>query len=396
MQARKDRAALSEDRFPRTFAKAVLVKIPVNQEASWFVEHLMNTVLMLLATLATVHAPCSAARELARAASAYRHAPLLTDTARIEVQIQGAPKHEESVEYGFAGDRVFMRIPATFMIELRRDRFLIAEEGRPDGYISTPTGDDLQSSLDRAFEGAGSPVIPPPVLLRRARTLDDQMQAFRLKVLGKFDRATCADGDVTLVAENGSVRFHVGDDGWIRDIDGDIATDPGQPHIAAHVSLAPRVGERPPTFAAHGRTVRSVSELRKTTGISVLPDVALRGLDGTSVRLRDPLGRTTVIEFWATWCAPCRMTLPRVAEFARSRKDIRVLLVNLQENPDRIRDYLAAANIGLATAIDADGSLHQSAGGGLPLTLVVSGDGRILRRNAGFDSGIAAWLAGIP
>lgn len=113
---------------------------------------------------------------------------------------------------------------------------------------------------------------------------------------------------------------------------------------------------------------------------------------GNDVRLRDTDGRTLIVEFWATWCAPCRSTLPRIAEFARSRRDVRVVLVNLSEDADLIRSYLAAARIDLPTLIDTSGSLHKTFGGGLPLTVVVSADGRVLKRHAGFDPDIAAWL----
>jgi thiol-disulfide isomerase/thioredoxin len=348
---------------------------------------------LLLATLNAAGLACSAESELARAASAYRNTRPKSYRQYIEVQVPGAPKHEEQLDFGFDHENVVMSMPSLYTIELRRNRFRIAEEGRHDAYVSAPAGDDLQGSLDTAFGGAGSPVIPPTVLLRRARTADERKQAFRLKVMGKLGRATCNDGEVTLAADNGTVRFRVEKHGLIREIHARITTAPGQPDIEANLKLVPGEGDRP-VFTARGRAVSNVAQLTESERIEVMPDIALRTLDGTEVRLRGTDGRTTVVEFWATWCVPCRATLPRLAEFARSRRDVRVLLVNLSEDAGRIRSYLAAARIDLPTLIDASGSLHQNFGGGLPLTVVISADGRVLKRHAGFDPDIAVWLRG--
>ena len=341
--------------------------------------------------LATLNAACSAEVELARASSAYRNIRPTTYTQSIDVQIPGAPKHEETLDFDFSKDIVVMSMPSLYTIELRRNRFRIAQEGRSDAYVTAPAGHDLQGSLDAAFGGAGSPVIPPTVLLRRASTADERMQAFRMKVMGKLGRGTCNDGEVALAADNGTVQFRVEKDGLIREIHARITTAPGQPDIEARIHLVPRDGHRL-LFAARGREVSNVAELTQSERVDVMPDIALRSLDGTEVRLRGTDGRTTIVEFWATWCVPCRATLPRLAEFARSRKDIRVVLVNLSEDAERIRSYLAGAKIDLPTLIDASGSLHRTFGGGLPLTIVVSADGHVLKRHAGFDPDIAAWL----
>ena len=351
----------------------------------------MNSLGIVILALAALSAPCSAQTELARSASAYRRLAAIRDTMQLQVRVPGAPMHEESVAYGWLGDRSLMRMPQRYAIQLRGNEFTIAEDGRR-GHVAAEVRDDPQAALDTAFGGAGSPVIPPPILLRRATSFDEQMQAFRLKVLGRFKSASCADDTVTLNDDNGSVTFRVGHDGLIRQIQARISTAPGQPEIRAAVTFDPQPGERPAPLAITGEAVRTVSELDAAAPATTLPDIALKDLDGNTVPLRDPQGRTTVLEFWATWCAPCRLTLPKVEAFARSRKDIRVLLVNFQEDSERVQPYLKAANITGSVVLDADGSVHNLLGSGLPLTVVLSADGRILKTHAGFDDQVELWL----
>lgn len=342
----------------------------------------------------TLHAavPCSADVQLERAAAAYGRTHHNVYTQQIEVRVPGAPRHEEELDFSLNKKTAVISMPSLYTIELGGGRLRIVENGKPNAHVSVAEGDDLQQSLDAVFGGAGSPVIPPPVLLRRARTADQRKQAFRLKILRPFVKATCKDDQVTLHAENGDVRFRVEDDGTIHRIDASIVTALGQPKIEATVKFAPRSSKEPLSFHPVGKAVSFVSQLAaRERAAEVMPDVVLRTLDGAQYRLRENAGKTTIVEFWATWCAPCRMTLPQIAEFSRSRKDIRVILVNLSEDAALIRSYLTSARIDLLTLIDA-GALHQAFGGGLPLTVVFSADGRVLKRHAGFDPDMATWL----
>ena len=109
--------------------------------------------------------------------------------------------------------------------------------------MSAEAGHDLQGLIRKRFRGRLSG-IPPTVLLRRARTSDERMQAFRLKVLGKLRGATCSNGEVTLAADNGTVRFHVDKSGLMAELHARIATTTSGPDIEAAIKLTPRAGER--------------------------------------------------------------------------------------------------------------------------------------------------------
>jgi thiol-disulfide isomerase/thioredoxin len=74
------------------------------------------------------------------------------------------------------------------------------------------------------------------------------------------------------------------------------------------------------------------------------PDFTLPTLDGGQVRLSDYKGKTVVLNFWASWCAPCRDEMPSIARLAlalEGRKDVALLTVSVDEDPQSIKDTLA-------------------------------------------------------
>lgn len=74
-----------------------------------------------------------------------------------------------------------------------------------------------------------------------------------------------------------------------------------------------------------------------------LPAVAVRALDGATVRLGEFKGKVVVVDFWASWCAPCRVTFPALnrmhEEFAS--KGVEVLAINVDERRHDLDAFLA-------------------------------------------------------
>jgi peroxiredoxin len=110
------------------------------------------------------------------------------------------------------------------------------------------------------------------------------------------------------------------------------------------------------------------------------PPLALRDIDGGEVRLDAFRGRTVVVNFWATWCAPCVAEMPSLerlrARFARD--GLEVLAVNLQENAARIRPFAERLGLTMPMLRDHDGSARSAWGVRVfPTTFVVGPDQRL-------------------
>jgi|JI10StandDraft_1071094.scaffolds.fasta_scaffold72605_2 thiol-disulfide isomerase/thioredoxin len=109
-----------------------------------------------------------------------------------------------------------------------------------------------------------------------------------------------------------------------------------------------------------------------------VPVLALDGLDGqawTAARLK---GKVVVLNFWATWCEPCRAEMPSLNALAqRHPHSLAVLAVNYQEGEPRIRRYLQTVDIRLPILLDRDGAVAKAWTRRIfPTTVIVDATGK--------------------
>ena len=109
------------------------------------------------------------------------------------------------------------------------------------------------------------------------------------------------------------------------------------------------------------------------------PDFEWTGPDGQTLRLSAYRGRVVVVNFWATWCAPCREEMPALQRVAASEPGVVVLEVDLMEASDKARSFLDSLGLDrLQPVLDTDGATTRRFGVlGLPSTFFVDRDGVI-------------------
>jgi thiol-disulfide isomerase/thioredoxin len=103
----------------------------------------------------------------------------------------------------------------------------------------------------------------------------------------------------------------------------------------------------------------------------------LRDLDGRAVDLAGLRGKPVLVNFWATWCAPCVEEMPSLQRLrAALAGDLEIVAVNLQEGEPRIRAFLQRTSIDLTIVRDTDGAVTRAWGARLfPTSIVIDADG---------------------
>lgn len=88
-----------------------------------------------------------------------------------------------------------------------------------------------------------------------------------------------------------------------------------------------------------------------------VPALDLPDLDGRAWRLAEARGKVVLLNFWATWCEPCRAEMPSLLALAEARRaeGLAVCAVNYRESPEKIRAFLEPRLTGLRVMRDADG-----------------------------------------
>ncbi len=110
------------------------------------------------------------------------------------------------------------------------------------------------------------------------------------------------------------------------------------------------------------------------------PDFLLESLDGGDLRLSDFRGRPVVLNFWATWCAPCRKEMPQFVRIYDHYKDegLMVLAVNLQEGKSVVSPFAKDFGMNFPIGIDRGGDVGDEYDLlGLPTTYFIGRDGLI-------------------
>ena len=119
------------------------------------------------------------------------------------------------------------------------------------------------------------------------------------------------------------------------------------------------------------------------------PDFTLESLGGKSISLASLKGKVVILDFWATWCGPCRKGLPVLMDIAKKRAGDGVVLwsVDMRETPEKVKTFLEKSNWDLPVLMDLDGAIGTKYGvSGIPHTVIIGPDGNIVTVEIGFRS----------
>ena len=136
---------------------------------------------------------------------------------------------------------------------------------------------------------------------------------------------------------------------------------------------------RPPAVNNHGGT----ASLRPA------PDFALTDLAGNKLSLVDYRGKVVLLDFWATWCAPCKEEIPHFIEMQNhyASQGFQVVGISMDDDEKPVREFQQQFKMNYPVALGTTQLADQYGGAfGLPITFVIDREGRIVSRHIGQTS----------
>ena len=111
-----------------------------------------------------------------------------------------------------------------------------------------------------------------------------------------------------------------------------------------------------------------------------VPDFTLETVDGETVSLSDYRGQPVVLNFWATWCTPCREEMPLLQETYEAHQDAGLVMlgVNVRETPEAVAGFLKEVDVDFPVLLDTDSAVvNRYLVTSLPMTFFIDREGRL-------------------
>ena len=129
---------------------------------------------------------------------------------------------------------------------------------------------------------------------------------------------------------------------------------------------------------------------KQSAARKIAPDFTLKDAEGKDVRLSDYRGKVVLLDFWATWCGPCRIEIPWFSEMEKAKKDkgFAVLGVSMDDDGWKVvKPFMSEMKMNYRVLLGND-KVDKAYGGldALPTTFVIDRDGKIAFAHIGLTS----------
>jgi peroxiredoxin len=123
---------------------------------------------------------------------------------------------------------------------------------------------------------------------------------------------------------------------------------------------------------------------------TVAPDFTLHAMGGPNLRLKEQRGRVVMVNFWATWCAPCRQEMPHLNRLYEKYRGAGFVLlgVNVDEDVAKAADVAAKLGVKFPVLLDTEKSVSKLYDvSTMPSTMIIDRDGKVRYVHRGYLAG---------
>jgi peroxiredoxin len=140
-----------------------------------------------------------------------------------------------------------------------------------------------------------------------------------------------------------------------------------------------------------GRAAVATEHLFEAMGMAKVagkaaPDFTLPSIDGQQVSLQQYRGKVVFLNFWATWCIPCREEMPGLEQLHQKYQSegLVVLAIDLKESAEQVKTFFQKHGLSFPSLLDQQGSVFRDyLVAGMPTTYLIGRDGKLFARGIG-------------
>ncbi len=136
----------------------------------------------------------------------------------------------------------------------------------------------------------------------------------------------------------------------------------------------------------------------KKSPVGLAPDFTLKTLDGQEITLSQLKGKVVLLDFWATWCGPCRESIPHLIQLYNDYREKGLELIGVDVDKgdvETVRRFVKSMDIPYPIVVAPDDVVRSYRVNGIPATILIDKEGNIRERITGFSNTIAQELTTI-